>query len=210
MPSQTAEELKEKGKAKARKYESVTILFTDFKEFTTIAAGLDPEVLVNEINECYIKFDQIVTKYGVKKIKTIGDAYMAAGGLPARNETHPFDVIKAAIDIRDYMLQLKTEREKENKLFFEIRIGIHSGPVVAGIVGIKKFAYDIWGDAVNCAARLEAASEPGKINISETTYQLIKEKYNCDYRGEIEAKNRGKLKMYFVGERKSIASEIHA
>ena len=210
LPSQTAEELKEKGKAKARKYESVTILFTDFKEFTSIAAGLDPEVLVNEINECYIKFDQIVTKYGVEKIKTIGDAYMAAGGLPARNETHPFDVIKAAIEIRDYMLQLKTEREKANKLFFEIRIGIHSGPVVAGIVGIKKFAYDIWGDTVNCAARLEAASEPGKINISETTYQMIKEKYNCDYRGEIEAKNRGKLKMYFVGDRKSIASEIHA
>jgi len=208
LPSKTAEELKETGKAKAQRYENVTILFTDFKEFTRIAADLEPEFLVNEINQCYIKFDQIVTKYGVEKIKTIGDAYMAAGGLPIRNNTHPFDVLNAAFKIRDYMLQLKAQREKENKLFFEIRIGIHSGPVVAGIVGTKKFAYDIWGDAVNCAARLEAASEPGKINVSETTYKLIKDKYHCDYRGQIEAKHRGKLKMYFVGERKAKESEV--
>ena len=132
----TAEELKETGKAKARKYESVTILFTDFKGFTSVAAGLEPEDLVNEINECYIKFDEIITRHGIEKIKTIGDAYMAAGGLPVKNDTHGLDIVKAAIEIRDFMTQLKEEREKANKLFFEIRIGIHSGPVVAGVKNV--------------------------------------------------------------------------
>ncbi len=202
LPSKTAEELKEKGKARARRYEQVTILFTDFKEFTSIAADLDPEVLVKEINRCYVRFDEIITRYQIEKIKTIGDAYMAAGGLPVPNETHALDVVKAALEIRDFMDELKEERKKKNKFFFEIRIGIHTGPVVAGIVGIKKFAYDIWGDTVNIAARMESTSEPGKINISECTYHLIKDHYHCKYRGEIEAKNRGKLKMYFVGEEK--------
>ena len=208
LPSETAEELKVKGKAKARRYDNVSILFTDFKGFTSISAKLSPEDLVKEIHHCYKRFDKIMGKYGIEKIKTIGDAYMAAGGLPVSNTTHPLDVVKAAMEIRNFMLGLKAEREKDNLPFFEIRIGIHSGPVVAGIVGIKKFAYDIWGDTVNIASRMESNSEPGKINISETTHELIKDHYDCDFRGEIEAKNRGKLKMYFVKKEIQIGEEL--
>jgi len=198
LPAETAEELKVNGEAKARKFEQVSILFTDFKGFTAVAANLEPEELVKEIHERYKMFDLIMTRHGVEKIKTIGDAYMAAGGLPVTNDTHPFDVVKAAIDIRDYMEKVKKEHQEAGKPFFEVRIGIHTGPVVAGIVGTKKFAYDIWGDTVNIASRMESNSEPGRINISETTYEIIKDNYSCQFRGEIEAKNRGKLKMYFV------------
>ena len=198
LPKETAEELKEFGKTKARKYDSVSILFTDFKGFTSLAASLTPEELVQEIDFCYKKFDQIVAEHGIEKIKTIGDAYMAAGGLPRVNTTHPNDAVAAAIEIRDFMIEMKEKHKKENKPFFEIRIGIHSGPVVAGVVGTSKFAYDMWGDTVNIAARMESNSEVGKINISQSTYDLVKENYEMEYRGEIEAKNRGMLKMYFV------------
>ena len=200
LPSETAEELKEHGKAKARSYESVSILFTDFKGFTGIAASMSPEELVHEIHENFQAFDEIITKYNVEKIKTIGDAYMAAGGLPIANETHALDVASAALEIRDYVEELKLNRQKQGKPYFEIRIGIHTGPVVSGIVGIKKFAYDIWGDSVNIASRMESNSEPGKINISQSTYELVKKVAICTYRGEIEAKNRGKLKMYFLDQ----------
>jgi len=198
LPEETAEELKEKGTAKARQYQKVSILFTDFKGFTSIAANMSAEELVQEIHEQYKVFDEIITHNGIEKIKTIGDSYMAAGGLPVPNDTNPMDVVKAALEIRDYMQKLNDRKMKAGKPFFEIRIGIHTGAVVAGIVGIKKFAYDIWGDTVNIAARMEANSEPGKINISQTTYDLVKDHTVCEYRGEIEAKNRGKLKMYFV------------
>ena len=198
LPSETAEELKDTGEAKARKFEMVSILFTDFKGFTSIAANLSPEELVQEIHERYKAFDEITTKYGIEKIKTIGDAYMAAGGLPVANDTNPIDVARAALEIRDYMISLKQECIEAGRPYFEIRIGIHSGPVVAGIVGIKKFAYDIWGDTVNIASRMESNSEAGQVNISHTTYELIKDQFACTYRGEIEAKNRGKLKMYFL------------
>jgi class 3 adenylate cyclase/Tfp pilus assembly protein PilF len=208
LPSETAEELKMNGEAKAKSYDMVTVLFTDFKGFTSIAAKMSPEELVEEVNNCYQQFDYIITKCGIEKIKTIGDAYMAAGGLPVPNETHALDVLNAAIEINDYMLKLKSEREVENRLFFEIRIGIHSGPVVAGIVGIKKFAYDIWGDTVNIAARMETNSEVSKINISETTYKLVKNYFECSYRGEIEAKNRGKMKMYYVEDKIDVKPEV--
>jgi class 3 adenylate cyclase len=211
LPEETAEELKENGTAKARSYEQVSILFTDFKGFTSIAATMSPEQLVQEIHEQYKVFDEIMTHHGIEKIKTIGDAYMAAGGLPVPNDTNPMDVIKAALEIRDYTEKLKQKRIEEGRPFFEIRIGVHTGPVVAGIVGIKKFAYDIWGDTVNIASRMESNSEPGKVNISQTTYALVKDYAICTYRGEIEAKNRGKLKMYFV-EQLKIAAEptVHA
>ncbi|MBS0000478.1 MAG: tetratricopeptide repeat protein [Cyclobacteriaceae bacterium] len=208
LPSETAEELKQFGEAKARRYEMVSILFTDFKGFTAISANLSPEELVKEIHHCYKAFDDIMTRHGIEKIKTIGDAYMAAGGLPVPNETHARDMVRAAIEIREFMAHLKADRISRDEPFFEIRIGIHSGPVVAGIVGTKKFAYDIWGDTVNLASRMESNSEPGKINISETTYQLVKDQFLVTPRGNINVKGGGDKGMYFVGEEIRQMAEI--
>jgi adenylate cyclase len=199
LPAEVAEELKAKGSAEAKLIDEVTVLFTDFKGFTQLSEKLTARELVGEINTCFSAFDNIMQKHGVEKIKTIGDAYMAAGGLPTPNKTHAEDVVKAALEIQDFMQRHKAEREAEGKLFFEIRIGVHTGSVVAGIVGIKKFAYDIWGDTVNTASRMESSGSVGKVNISETTYEMVKEKFTCEYRGEVEAKGKGVLKMYYVG-----------
>jgi adenylate cyclase len=198
LPETIAEELKAKGTAEAKLLDSVTVLFTDFKGFTQLSEKLNAKQLVAEINECFSVFDQIMTKHNIEKIKTIGDAYMAAGGLPILNTTHATDVINAALDIQQFMQEHKTKKEASGKLFFEIRIGVHSGPVVAGIVGVKKFAYDIWGDTVNTASRMESSGEAGKINISGSTYELVKEKFTCVHRGKIHAKNKGEIDMYFV------------
>ncbi len=198
LPAETAEELKAKGSADAREYELVTVLFTDFKNFTKASESMTAQELVNEINYCYSAFDRILAIHGVEKIKTIGDGYMAAGGLPAKNTTNPVDAVNAALAIRDFMESEKQNRLKEGKSFFEIRVGLHSGPVVAGIVGIKKFAYDIWGDTVNTASRMESSGEVGKVNISGSTYGLVKDKFKCAYRGKVEAKNKGEIDMYFV------------
>ncbi len=198
LPSETAEELKATGTAKAKHMDDVTVMFTDFRNFSQISKQMNAQQLVNEINYCYSAFDNIISKYGIEKIKTIGDSYMCAGGLPVPNKTHAFDVVNAAIDMRDFMLEERRKREAEGRIFFEIKIGIHTGPVVAGIVGIKKFAYDIWGDTVNLASRMESADEAGKINISEATYNLVKDKFSCSHRGKIAAKNMGEVDMYFV------------
>ncbi|MES2849682.1 MAG: adenylate/guanylate cyclase domain-containing protein, partial [Bacteroidota bacterium] len=198
LPEETAEELKETGTAKTKSFESVTVLFTDFKNFTIASEKLTPEELVAEINHCYSAFDRIVEKYGIEKIKTIGDSYMCAGGLPVSNKTHPFDVVSAGIDMVKFIEDNKQERIAKGQPYFELRCGIHSGPVVAGIVGIKKFAYDIWGDTVNTASRMESSGGIGKVNISGITYELVKEKFTCTYRGKIEAKNKGVIDMYFV------------
>jgi adenylate cyclase len=199
LPAEVAEELKAKGRAEAKLIEEVTVLFTDFKGFTQLSEKLSPRALVAEINDCFSAFDHIMQKHGVEKIKTIGDAYMAAGGLPTPNKTHAEDVVKAAVEIQEYMRKHKAEKEKRGELFFEIRIGVHTGPVVAGIVGVKKFQYDIWGDTVNTASRMESGGSEGKVNISESTYAIVKDKFNCEYRGEIDVKGKGLLKMYFVG-----------
>jgi adenylate cyclase len=198
LPAEVAEELKEKGSAEAKQIDNVTVLFTDFKGFTQLAEKLSPRELVAEIDECFSAFDQIMQKHGVEKIKTIGDSYMAAGGLPTPNDTHACDVVRAATAIQEYMKEHKTKKEAEGKLFFEIRIGVHTGPVVAGIVGVKKFAYDIWGDTVNIASRMESSGEPGRVNISGSTFGLVKDKFHCVHRGKIEAKNKGFVDMYFV------------
>jgi adenylate cyclase len=198
LPSEVAEELKEKGSADAKMFDDVTVMFTDFKGFTTIAERLSPKELVGEINYCFSAFDNIIHKYGIEKIKTIGDSYMAAGGLPVENKTHAKDVVNAAIEINKFMEEHKQQRMKEGKEIFEIRIGIHTGPVVAGIVGIKKFAYDIWGDTVNLASRMESSGEAGKVNISGSTYELVKNDFTCTHRGKIQAKNKGEVDMYFV------------
>lgn len=198
LPEEVATELKAKGAADAKLFDEVTVLFTDFKGFTTIAEMLTPKELVAEIDECFSAFDQIMEKYNVEKIKTIGDAYMAAGGLPVANTTNAVDVVKAALEIQQFMDQLTLTKKAEGKEAFQIRIGVHTGPVVAGIVGVKKFAYDIWGDTVNTASRMESSGEPGQVNISGTTYELVKETFNCVYRGKIPAKNKGEIDMYFV------------
>ena len=201
LPEETAHELKQSGKVLAKKFESVTVLFTDFKEFTHYAENLTPEKLVESVDFYFSKFDQIMEKYDLEKIKTVGDAYMCAGGLPFPTEDHAFKMVLAAMDIAEFVNESKKINEL-NDTRFEIRIGINTGPVVAGVVGIKKFAYDIWGDTVNIASRMESCSEPGKINISENTYELIKDNFDCEYRGEIEVKNRGMMKMYFVNDTK--------
>lgn len=202
LPKETADELKMNNKVVPRNYNLVTVLFTDFKGFTMIAEKLSPEDLVNEIHYCFKKFDEIIGKYRIEKIKTIGDAYMCAGGLPQEYEQNAAEVIKAALEIRDFMQEYKEQSEKENKPCFEIRIGLHTGKVVAGVVGIKKYAYDIWGDTVNIAARMESSGESGKVNISGETYELVKKKFNCVHRGKIMAKNKGEIDMYFVESEK--------
>ena len=198
LPEEVAEELKANGNAEARQFEEVTVMFTDFKDFTSISEKLTPTALVKEIDTCFKAFDQIITKYNIEKIKTIGDSYMCAGGLPVANTTNPSDVVNAAIEIQQFMNNHFSRRKEEGNSIFEIRIGIHTGPVVAGIVGIKKFAYDIWGDTVNIASRMESSGEAGKVNISGNTYNLVKDNFHCDYRGKVQAKNKGEFDMYFV------------
>jgi class 3 adenylate cyclase/tetratricopeptide (TPR) repeat protein len=205
LPEETALELKENGKVQAKQFNSVTVFFADIKGFTQYSKSLSPEDLVETIDFYFSKFDEIVKSYGLEKIKTIGDAYMCAGGLPFPTEDHAQKMIRAAFEIAAFVDETK-KNEKGTEKIFDIRIGINTGPVVAGVVGSTKFAYDIWGDTVNVASRMESNSEPGKINISENTYNLIKDDFDCEYRGEIEAKNRGKLKMYFVNGKKEFDS----
>ncbi len=198
LPEEVAEELKAKGSAEAKQFDEVTVMFTDFKGFTKISERLSPSELVTEIDTCFKEFDQIISKYNIEKIKTIGDSYMCAGGLPVENRTNACDVVNAAVEIQKYMKEHLEQRLKEGKEIFEIRTGIHTGPVVAGIVGVKKFAYDIWGNTVNIASRMESSGEAGKVNISGATYNLVKDKFNCTHRGKIDAKNIGEIDMYFV------------
>ena len=202
LPEETANELKEHGSAKARKYDSVTVLFSDFKGFTQIAEKLTPEELVAELDACFRGFDAIMDKYNVEKIKTIGDAYMAVGGLPEPNKTHPTDVINAALEMQQFMINRKKTQDT-----FDMRIGIHTGSVVAGVVGNRKFAYDIWGDAVNLAARMESSGEPGKVNISEVTSKLLNGQFSLTARGKIAAKNKGQVEMFFVNKDSSNISK---
>lgn len=196
LPEETAQELKTHGSVKVKKFESATVLFTDFVGFTSLAEHEKPELLVKSIDFYFKTFDEVTTKYGLEKIKTIGDSYMCAGGIPLPTKDHAKNVVLAANEIIDVVS--KELHAKDNLIHFQIRVGVHTGPVIAGIVGTKKWQYDIWGDTVNIASRMESASEAGKINISETTYQEIKETFECEYRGKLEVKNRGALKMYFL------------
>ena len=198
LPKDVAEELKDTGHSKGKSFEEVTVMFTDFKGFTQISEKLGPEQLVKEIDYCFSAFDNIIHKHGIEKIKTIGDAYLCVGGLPKPNKSHAEDTVKAALEIRDFMANHNKEKIAKGELPFEIRIGINTGPVVAGIVGVKKFAYDIWGDTVNLASRMESSGKEGEVNISGSTYELVKNDFTCIYRGKIQAKNKGEVDMYFV------------
>lgn len=207
LPASIAEELKTNGKAQARQYKEATVFFSDFINFTNIAEKLSPQELVQELDKCFKAFDFIISQYDdIEKIKTIGDAYMCASGLNERKSI-PHSMVKAALEMQAFLEEQKQERIRIGKPYFEARIGIHTGPVVAGVVGVKKFAYDIWGDTVNTAARVEANSEAGKVNISETTYGLIKYDFECIHRGKVQAKNKGLLDMYYV-QRELVAAAV--
>ncbi|MEM9526097.1 MAG: adenylate/guanylate cyclase domain-containing protein [Bacteroidota bacterium] len=200
LPAEIAKELKSTGKARARQFPEATVLFCDFVNFTKTAERLGAEALVQELDVCFKAFDAIVDRYpGVEKIKTIGDAYMVASGLSSRKSV-PNDIVRAALEMQQFLHDEGDKRGSLGLPYFTGRIGLHTGPVVAGVVGAKKFAYDIWGDTVNVASRVESQSEPGKVNLSETTYHLIKYRFRCTYRGKVEAKNKGLIDMYFVEE----------
>lgn len=202
LPEETAQELKEKGSVEAKKYDAVSVLFTDFKGFTAYSEKMSPEDLVKSIDYYFSKIDKIVEKYEVEKIKTIGDAYMCACGLPFPEKEHAYKITMAALEIVEFINQTKFINQK-NLAKFDIRVGIHTGPVVAGVVGTKKFAYDIWGDTVNTASRMESSGEIGRVNISEDTYQILKnyEDFVFEKRGAIEAKGKGAINMYFVNKK---------
>lgn len=198
LPKSVSDELRDTGKATARRYNDVTVMFTDMKGFTTMAEKMTPEQLVAELDECFVRFDHITARYGIEKIKTIGDSYMCACGLPSPVKHHALRAVLAAIDVREEMERWHNERKDSGKDSWVLRIGLHSGPVVAGVVGKSKFAYDIWGDTVNTASRMESSGAPREVNISGTTYELVKDHFVCDHRGQVEAKNKGKIDMYFV------------
>lgn len=198
LPSLVAEELKRKGRTDAQYYEDVSVLFADFIGFSKIAERLSPQQLVSELDTCFQKFDEIIARHGLEKIKTIGDAYMCAGGLPDGGGSRMKSMIQAAFEMQNWLATWNAQRSKAGLPRFDARIGIHRGPVVAGVVGSRKFAFDIWGDTVNVAARIEQAGEAGKINISGDAYAFVKQDFPCHYRGKIPAKNKGEIDMYFV------------
>ena len=200
LPEEIAEELKNHGKSESRQHESVSILFLDVKDFTGLAEVIGPKDLVAEINSCFEKFDSVMEKYGVEKIKTIGDSYMAAGGIPVYENDSARKTVLAALEIQAFLKERKKERDELDLPSFEMRAGIHTGSVVAGIVGSKKFQYDIWGDAVNIASRMETSGEPGEVNISGSTFELLKDDaaFVFEHRGALKAKGKGYLEMYFV------------
>ena len=198
LPFQVAEEIKQYGKAIPRKFDQVTVMFTDFSGFTQFSENMQAEQLVDYIHACYSEFDRIMMRYGLEKIKTIGDSYMCAAGVPLYNENHAVNSVKAALEIRDYIEKMKAINSQQGKAFFEVRIGLHTGPVVAGVVGLNKFAYDIWGDSVNIASRMESSGEVGKVNVSGQTFELVKTEFSFISRGKIKAKNKGEIEMYFL------------
>lgn len=203
LPDEIAEELKKFGKSYARKHDQVSVLFADIKGFTAIAEMLTPVKLVMQLDEVFGAFDNIIVKYGMEKIKTIGDAYMCASGLPQADNENAYKAVHAALDMQQFVKEFGSANKIQNLPVFEVRIGIHTGPLVAGVVGSKKFAYDIWGDAVNLASQMEQHGQPGKVNISADTHALVKDRFVCTDRGKIVTKSKGDVEMYFVDGVKS-------
>jgi class 3 adenylate cyclase len=198
LPGEVAQELKLNGAATPRQYRSATVLFTDFVGFTRIASGMTPGEVIQELNTCFLAFDEIVERYNLEKIKTMGDSYMCVGGVPVERNSHPTDAVSAALEILAFMHRFNRKKIEAGNAVWQIRIGIHTGEVVAGVVGSKKFAYDIWGDTVNVASRMENNCPPDHVNISEATHRLVSQSFPCEFRGEVEVKNKGRMGMYLV------------
>lgn len=198
LPERVAEELKRRGSTEPVQYDSTSVLFTDFQGFTSIAESMQPRELVTELDRCFSYFDALMPRHKLEKLKTIGDAYMCAGGLPEPNRTHAVDITLAALEIQAFMNQMKSIKSQQGLPYWELRIGIHSGPLVAGVIGQQKFAYDVWGDTVNTASRMESSGETGRVNISRATFDRISDFFKCEYRGRVKAKNKGEIEMYFV------------
>lgn len=198
LPEEVASELKSFNYSKPKKYDNVTVMFTDFVGFTSIAETLNAEELIQELDNCFSYFDSQTKKNKLEKIKTIGDSYMTCAGLPHKNNTHAIDTILAALEIKAFLDQAKEIKKSQNLPYWELRIGIHSGPLIAGVIGEMKFSYDVFGDTVNLASRMESSGEKGEINISYSTYMLIKDFFICESRGKVKAKNKGEIEMFFV------------
>ena len=198
LPVEVAHELQSTGQSTPRHYQNVSVMFTDFKGFTTIADNMSPQDLVAELSACFVVFDAIMEKYNLEKIKTIGDAYMCAGVIPTPDDQHPYNIVRASLEIQRYIREYNIRRVENGLVSWDMRVGIHIGPIVAGVVGKKKYAYDIWGSTVNIASRMESNGMPGKVNISAATYEQVRDKFACSYRGKIDAKNIGQIDIYFV------------
>jgi len=209
LPKTTAKQLKSGKKAGPYHYNMVTVLFSDIQGFTKISEQMDSDLLIDELDRFFLQFDTVAEKYNIEKIKTIGDAYMCAGGIPAKNRTNPVEVVVAALEMQNFMKELKSQIKDDSKHIWDLRIGIDTGPVVAGVLGRSKISYDIWGGTVNTASRMEASGQPGKVNITENTYMLIKDFFICQYRGKMPVKYKGEIDMYFVeGFMPHLASDI--
>ncbi|MFZ5627691.1 MAG: adenylate/guanylate cyclase domain-containing protein [Spirochaetota bacterium] len=198
LPRAVADDLRLHGKTEPQVYQSATVLFTDFVGFTRISEKMTPRDLIDELDKCFSYFDQVTEKYRLEKLKTIGDSFMCAGGLPKSNRTHAIDCCLAALEIQSFMRQMREIKQAQGLDYWELRVGIHTGPLVAGVVGHKKFAYDVWGDTVNTASRLEASGIPGEVNISGSTHEAVRQFFTCEARGYVAAKNKGDIEMYLV------------
>lgn len=198
IPESMAEELLEKGEASARAFKVVSVLFTDFVGFTKIADKTNPTELVKKLDIFFRKFDEIVFSNNLEKIKTIGDAYMCAGGVPVRNNTNPIDACIAGLQIQHYMECLKKEAIDADEEYWSLRLGINTGEVIAGVIGSKRLAYDVWGTTVNQAQRMEMLGEPGKVTITKNTFLHIEPYFECEFVGTVESKSKGKIEMYRV------------
>ena len=202
LPADTAQELKETGKATPKQYDMATVLFTDFKDFTRITRDISVEQIIENLNTCFRAFDEICEKHKLEKIKTIGDSYMCVGGVPTRNKTNALDAVLTGLEMQKWVKEWGKKQKAAGEEPWTLRVGIHTGSVIAGVVGKDKFAYDIWGDTVNMASRMETKGEIGRVNISSTTYAIIKDKFDCSYRGKVSVKNSGETEMYFVENQK--------
>ncbi len=201
LPQEVAEELKRDGAVEPVFYPSASVLFTDFQGFAKVVPTMTPKQLVSELDFYFSAFDRVIERYSLEKLKTIGDAYMCAGGIPLERDGHIIDIVSAAWDIQLFMDGLKRKKAARGEPYWELRCGVHAGPLMAGVIGEKKFAYDIWGDAVNIASRLESSGEVGRVNISEEVYEVVQDRFACQHRGRIAIKNRGEIDMYFVTDR---------